>query len=361
MAPYPASERDAARLLVMSRDDGARRHATFRDLGRWLRPRSLLIVNDTRVIKARLRVRKASGGAIEILLVRRIEDEPAMTTAALAAPGAWHERWQALVKGLKGVRAGEPLDCGRGVSATLIERDAAGRATLRFSGMAGGSLVDALESVGEVPLPPYIVAARRDASGDARAAGPPIDDAQRYQTVFARSPGAVAAPTAGLHFTPVVLDGLRQAGHAIASVTLHVGPGTFRPVEGDDPASHVMDEEDFEVSDEAAMAIEAARREGRPIVAVGTTVVRVLETLARGGGVRAGRGATSLYILPGARFEIVTDLITNFHLPRSTLLMLVAAFAGKDAVLAAYREAIDRGYRFYSYGDAMFIRPGALP
>jgi S-adenosylmethionine:tRNA ribosyltransferase-isomerase len=190
---------------------------------------------------------------------------------------------------------------------------------------------------------------------------PSVDDSVRYQTVYARQPGAVAAPTAGLHFTDELLARIDADGHEVARITLHVGPGTFRPVTAIDPSQHKLDAERFEVSAGAAASIRRAREEGRPIVAVGTTVVRTLETLARRGPVEAAAGATDLLILPGERFGLVTDLITNFHLPKSSLLMLVSAFAGRERVLAAYHDAIERGYRFYSYGDAMFIRPGMPP
>ena len=213
-----------------------------------------------------------------------------------------------------------------------------------------------LDLVGEMPLPPYIEAARRRHRDYV-----PVDDRERYQTVFAREPGAVAAPTAGLHFTPGLLAEVRAAGHDIAHITLHVGPGTFRPVTTADPRRHQLDAERFTVGPAAAQAIRGAQAEGRPIVAVGTTVVRTLETLGRAGAIVATTGSTELLLLPGAEFRVVTDLITNFHLPKSSLLMLVAAFAGRERVLAAYREAVVRGYRFYSYGDAMFIRPKAQP
>ena len=188
-----------------------------------------------------------------------------------------------------------------------------------------------------------------------------MDDRVRYQTVYASSPGAVAAPTAGLHFTDDLLARIKAEGHDVVRITLHVGPGTFRPVTSEDPSQHQLDSERFEVSPETAATIRSAHEEGRPIVAVGTTVVRTLETLARRGPVQADSGATNLLILPGDEFRLVTDLITNFHLPKSSLLMLVSAFAGRQRVLSAYRDAIERGYHFYSYGDAMFIRPGILP
>jgi len=250
-----------------------------------------------------------------------------------------------------------------GVTARVLERLGDGRVRLRFEGLGGTTLMARLDEIGEVPLPPYIEAARKRESPDATTAAAADDDRERYQTVYAASPGAVAAPTAGLHFTPELLDGLVAAGHEIARLTLHVGPGTFRPVKTEQPAEHVMDQERYEIPEATARAVNAARASGRPVVAIGTTVVRALESAMRDGRgeVRAGRAATTLFLVPGAEFQVVTDLVTNFHLPRSTLLMLVAAFAGRERVLDAYRAAIDAGYRFYSYGDAMLItgRAGA--
>jgi S-adenosylmethionine:tRNA ribosyltransferase-isomerase len=217
-------------------------------------------------------------------------------------------------------------------------------------------LLARIDEIGTVPLPPYIEAARKERGTAVRAA----DDKIRYQTVYARQPGAVAAPTAGLHFTDDLLTRLEAAGHEIARITLHVGPGTFRPVTTPDIAQHRLDAERYEVSEAAAQSLRQAQAQGRPIVAVGTTVVRTLETLARLGPLAASCGSTRLLLVPGAEFRVVTDLVTNFHLPRSSLLMLVAAFAGRESVLDAYRDAIERGYRFYSYGDAMFIRPGSV-
>jgi S-adenosylmethionine:tRNA ribosyltransferase-isomerase len=358
---------------LLDRDTGATRHASFADLWRWLRPRSLLILNDTRVIAARLIGRKPTGGASEVLLVRPeprpgdgdLASQPAgggMAGAAgsgACAPVHWRETWQVLAKNLAGLSPGARLDFGPDLDAELLERGERGAASLRFLGRAAGDLTSLAERIGSVPLPPYIVSARRrDSAGRGGPSGDP-EDRSRYQTVYARTPGAVAAPTAGLHFTQALLDELRARGHDLAWLTLHVGPGTFRPVEVEDPASHVMDEERFIVPEETAAAIRAARADGRPIVAVGTTVVRTLEGLAAASGeIPPGHGATRLFVVPGFRFRVVTDLITNFHLPRSTLLMLVAAFAGRAPVLAAYAEAVAQGYRFYSYGDAMLIRPG---
>jgi S-adenosylmethionine:tRNA ribosyltransferase-isomerase len=344
IAATPAPNREDARLLVLDRGRGSRKHARFSDLLEYLPPRSLLVLNDTRVFPARLRGRKPSGGAFEFLLTRRVSIDNVGT-------GTFCETWEGLTRGLGSESAPRTLVLGAGVEVEIIERRGMGRALLRATG-PGESLLALLDEIGEVPLPPYIEAARR--RGGALAA---VDDRVRYQTVFADEPGAVAAPTAGLHFTPKLMDGLRGAGHELAFVTLHVGPGTFRPVEVADPSQHQMDAEHFRISRETAQTIARARAQGRPVVAVGTTVVRTLEASARAhdGAVVAGEGATDLFIVPGARFEVVTGLITNFHLPRSTLLMLVAAFAGRQPVLAAYAEAVQLGYRFYSYGDAMLI------
>ena len=347
IAAAPALNREHARLLVLDRGRGSRKHARFSDLIEHLPPRALLVLNDTRVFPARLRGRKPSGGAFEFLLTRRVSIDPAV-------PGRFCETWEGLTRGLGSFgsqSAPRTLALGAGVQIEIVDRRAMGRALLRATG-PGESLLALLDEIGEVPLPPYIEAARRR-GGES----PAVDDRARYQTVFADEPGAVAAPTAGLHFTPELLEALRAAGHEIAFVTLHVGPGTFRPVEVADPNQHQMDAEHFRISAQTAETIASARAQGRRVVAVGTTVVRTLEASARthDGAVVAGEGATDLFIVPGARFEVVTDLITNFHLPRSTLLMLVAAFAGREPVLAAYAEAVQLGYRFYSYGDAMLI------
>jgi len=343
----------------MARDAGAIRHAAFRELTRFLRPRSLLVLNDTRVIPARLRGRKPSGGAVETLLVRSLPAQAGEVGRGPAAP--WQEDWEVLGRGLAGLPQGTKLDFGPTLRAEVRAHGERGAATVRFEGCGSADMLAAAEQVGAVPLPPYIEAARR------RAGEPPSapEDKGRYQTVYARAPGAVAAPTAGLHFTERLLDEVRAAGHETVHITLHVGPGTFRPVGQTDPARHHIDPEPYEIAPEAATAVEAARAHGRPIVAVGTTVVRALETAAAAGAVVAGAGQTRLFIYPGFRpapeLRVVTDLVTNFHLPRSSLLMLVSAFAGRERVLAAYAEAVRGAYRFYSYGDAMFIRPGELP
>jgi S-adenosylmethionine:tRNA ribosyltransferase-isomerase len=356
VAATPSPTRDGSRLLVMRRDGSSPNdHAHFRDLAGFLPARCLLVLNDTRVLPARLRGKKATGGAFELLLTRVI-------SAGRVGDG-YREVWETLGRGLQTVPIGSILDLGRAdlpdlpLGATILERREEGRFLVALEGRGAPTLVAALDRLGELPLPPYIEAARREAW----PSRPAVDDRDRYQTVYARAPGAVAAPTAGLHFTPETLRALEALGHELAYVTLHVGPGTFRPVKTDDPRAHRLDEEHFTVSDETAEAIARARAQGRPVVAVGTTVVRTLEASARanGGRVVAGAGATDLYILPGDTFAVVDGLVTNFHLPQSTLLMLVCAFAGQERVLAAYREAVERGYRFYSYGDSMLILPRA--
>jgi S-adenosylmethionine:tRNA ribosyltransferase-isomerase len=363
IAAIPAHRRDESRLMVMPR--GGRtpcEDAHFHDLARFLPPRSLLVVNDTRVLAARLRARKPTGGAVALLLTRSISAGPADGRAAAGFAEAFDETWEALARGLGNAPVGFALDIdgpadAPSVRATLLKRAGDGRFVLRLEGTGAPSLASILDRIGEVPLPPYIEAARRERGASA------VNDRERYQTVYASAPGAVAAPTAGLHFTEARLAELRAGGHEIAAVTLHVGPGTFRPVKADDPREHRMDEERYAIPVETARAIARARAEGRPIVAVGTTVVRTLEAAARvhDGVVEPGPGATDLYLLPGDEFTVVTGLVTNFHLPRSTLLMLVCAFAGTAPVLRAYEEAVARGYRFYSYGDAMLIQPAGAP
>ena len=357
IAAYPAARRDASSLLVMDRwkGDGVT-ISNFSKIGDFLPPRSLLVLNDTRVFPARLRGSKATGAQIELLL-----------TGKVAAETHGIEEWEALARGLGRSRSGVEVAFPGGLRAVITARGERGGVRARLLAPAGETVTGLIERIGEVPLPPYIVAARAGhlpgggtapvASAGTPAAAP-IDDRERYQTVYARSSGAVAAPTAGLHFTEDLLAALGDAGHQVARVTLHVGPGTFRPVTVEDTSQHVMDSEWYTVPPETAAAIAEARGSGRAVVAVGTTVVRTLEAAARAGDgtVRAGEGRTNLFLEPGAVFHVVTDLITNFHLPRSTLLMLVSAFAGRERVLVAYGEAIRAGLRFYSYGDSMFIR-----
>jgi S-adenosylmethionine:tRNA ribosyltransferase-isomerase len=318
--PAPRGE---SRLLVLDRT-GPDRHARVRDLPRLLRPGDLLVLNDTRVIPARLYGRSSGGGRMEILLVERLGER----------------EWDALVKPGRRARPGARIELAEDFAAEVIEKWEDGRYRLRFP----EPIEPHLDRLGHIPLPPYIH--RPDTP----------EDRERYQTVYARRPGAVAAPTAGLHFTAELLEEIAAAGIEIARVTLHVGIGTFKPVSAERTEEHRMEIERYEIGEEAAGAVRNARQAGRRIVAVGTTVVRTLEGAARAGGgqVPAGEGATDLFITPGFRFQVVDALLTNFHLPRSTLLMLVSAFAGRERVLAAYAEAVREGYRFYSYGDAMF-------
>jgi len=350
IATHPTQARDASRLFILNKNDGGHNHCFFRELPRRLRPRSLLVLNDTRVIPARIFAHKPTGGRVEVFLVERVPSD------AVPAAGGFLEDWQVLLGGLGHAPPGTRLQLAAPIDAEVRERRARGAAVVRFSGQGQGGLLAGIESVGEMPLPPYIQAARRRHPTPTQ-----VDDRERYQTVYASKPGAVAAPTAGLHFTPELLAEIEAAGHEIVRITLHVGPGTFRPVTTSDPRRHRLDAERFVVGEAAAAALRRARAEGRPIAAVGTTVVRTLESLGRQGPIAATTGSTDLLLLPGDEFHVVTDLITNFHLPKSSLLMLVSAFAGRGRVLSAYREAIASGYRFYSYGDAMFIRPEGAP
>ncbi len=322
IAQEPAAERSAARLLVV--EASARRHATVAALPSLLRAGDLLVLNDTQVIPARVRGRRPTGGRLEVLFCEPLGDD----------------RWAVLVRG--GPRVGETIafDRGRG---EWVEDRGDGQWVLRLD--VGPSVHEWLAAVGEVPLPPYI----------RRSGGPTEEDRVRYQTVFARRPGAVAAPTAGLHFTPELLAALDARGIAHTFVTLHVGPGTFLPIRGDDLATFRMAPERFEIGAEAATVLARALAERRRVVAVGTTVVRALESAAAQGGVGAGAGSADLFIIPGHRFRVVGGLLTNFHLPRTPLLALVAAIAGWERLRAAYEEAVRERYRFYSYGDAMLV------
>jgi len=336
IAQEPASPRDASRLLVLDRAARAVVHRRFRDLPEELRAGDLLVLNDTKVIPARLHGTRPSGGRVEMLLV-----EP------LGEGGEGRLLWRALLRGGRRLAPGARLSFPGGLSAIAHARDGEGwQVELATASETLGAL---LEREGEVPLPPYI----RRADADRRSAA----DRVRYQTVYARVPGAVAAPTAGLHFTDELLAALSARGIERACLTLHVGPGTFAPVRADRVEEHRMHDERYVVPVAAAEAIARTRARGGRIVAVGTTVARALESRARDdGGVTPGEGRTALFIYPGFRFRVVDALVTNFHLPRSTLLMLVCALAGTEVVLDAYREAVRAGYRFYSYGDAMLVK-----
>ena len=330
IAQHPAGERASSRLLHLDGRSGAMHDLAFGDIVGLLDERDLLIVNDTRVVKARLRGRKDSGGEVEVL-VERILDA---------------HRVLAQVRASKSPQAGRKLLLPGGTVAEVIARSGEFY-ELRFE--SGERILQILEAHGETPLPPYITHA------------PDREDEERYQTVYASVPGAVAAPTAGLHFDDTLLARLRERGVAIASITLHVGAGTFQPVREDDLSRHVMHSEWYEIPAATAHAVREARRRGGRVVAVGTTALRALESAGANGGVREGAAETRLFILPGYRFKVVDRLVTNFHLPRSTLLMLVSAFAGFENIRRAYAHAIAARYRFFSYGDAMFLERADPP
>ncbi len=331
IARYPAARRSDSRLLALGRSSGQVRHMRFRDLPELMDSRDLLIVNDTRVFPARLRGRKPTGAAGEVLLLRP------------ADPGD-DRVWEALVRPGRKLKKGRTLVVGPELAVRILDACPDGRRIVRLETPL--AIGEALGEFGRVPLPPYL---ERDDE--------PLDR-ERYQTVYARSEGSVAAPTAGLHFTPELLAELEERGVRRASLTLHVGTATFRPVDAEDPSRHTMDAEWFDVPESAARAYRDCRLRGGRVWAVGTTVVRTLESVAEGRSeLRAGPGTTDLFIHPPYEFRAVDCLITNFHLPRSTLLMLVAAIAGLDRVREAYSQAIAAGYRFYSYGDAMAVVP----
>lgn len=333
LATRAAEPRDHARMFVLDRENGpaADRHLHVHDLPSLLQRGDLLVLNDTRVVPWRLRGRRATGGAVECLLVQ-----------------LQGEHGEAFVKPSKKLRQGDRLPMEDGaIDLTLLAPLGRGRWQVALRA-ANGTVAVALERCGRAPLPPYIP---RDGHEDVAA------DRARYQTVFARVPGAIAAPTAGLHFTNELLQRLQAGGIELAWVTLHVGEGTFAPLRTNVVAEHRMHAERYELPAATAAAIAATKARGGRVIAVGTTSCRTLETCARDDGtVEAGIGSSELFLHPGCRFHVVDGLLTNFHLPQSTLLMLVAAFAGRERVLAAYAEAVARGYRFYSFGDAMLIR-----
>jgi S-adenosylmethionine:tRNA ribosyltransferase-isomerase len=332
IAQHPAAERDRSRMMVVHRGDGTIAHRTFTDLPAYLRAGDVLVVNNTRVIPARVFGRKpGTGGRVEILLLEEVQ------------PGTW----DVLLHAARRPAPGSVVELGDGRAAAVILADEGGRTTIRIQ--SDRPWREVIEEIGLPPLPPYIK--RKDAAPEVTA-----EDRERYQTLFAERPGAVAAPTAGLHFTPSVLAAIEAKGVARAAVTLHVGVGTFRPVEAENVEDHEMAEERYEIGETAAGRIEAARRAGGRVVAVGSTTVRALETVAaEHGAVVSAAGRTRLFIRPPHAFQVTDALLTNFHLPRSTLLMMVSAFAGRELVLRAYAEAVRERYRFYSYGDCMLI------
>ncbi len=347
VAQEPLAERDASRLLVLDRATGALQHRGFAELPELLRAGDLLVTNRSRVFPARLLGRRTGGGRAEILLVRRRDDG---CWDAMLRPGR-RLREGMLVEIAPGFRARIEPSAARSAAsphpATAAGPDAPHGAenVLRVVRLESDALAldQALDRHGHAPLPPYI---RRDDR---------VSDRERYQTVYAREPGSVAAPTAGLHFTPELLARLDACGVERAELVLHVGPGTFRPVEAEDIRQHRVEGERYLVPQETAAAVDRARAQGRRVVAIGTTATRALETAFTAGRLQAGDGETALVIVPGHRFRAVDGLVTNFHLPGSSLLLLASAFAGRERLLAAYQEAIRSRYRFYSYGDAMLI------
>jgi len=323
IARAPLAKRDASRLLVV--DEDALTDGSICDLTALVKPGDVWVVNDTRVIPARLLGARPSGGKVELLLL-----EPTGET----------DVWLAWGKANKPLKSGDKIHLAEGFSAEILERDGK---EVRVRLLAD-DVMAAIEVNGHMPLPPYID--RPDTE----------EDKNRYQTVFANEPGAVAAPTAGLHLTETLMTKMEAAGARFVQVTLHVGPGTFQPVQVDSVHEHVMHEEAYHITEKAAETINRAKREGHRVVAVGTTSLRTLEAAAEGHDVKAGSGRTDIFIYPGYQFKIVEALLTNFHLPKSTLLMLVSALAGRERMMAAYEHAKVQKYRFYSYGDAMFVR-----
>lgn len=333
IAQEPPETRGGSRLLILNRGTGAIEHSWFTHLQRHLRAGDVLVVNNTKVFPARLLGRRVpSGGVVECLLVRQID----------------HQTWEALMHPGQKLKPGSHVVFEGGselLHGEVLGQHFHGRRTVRLWADSGAGLTEVIDSIGHIPLPPYI---KRDDRPS---------DRERYQTIYARDRGSIAAPTAGLHFTDDILTALAGRGVERIEVTLHVGYGTFKPMRDEALDKHVVDPERFIVSEHAAAALTRARKEGRRVVAVGTTTVRALESLTidDAGAVEASRGEAQLFIRPGHEFRLVDAMMTNFHLPRSSLLVLVAAFAGRERVLAAYRDAVARGYRFYSYGDAMFI------
>ncbi|HWX41198.1 MAG TPA: tRNA preQ1(34) S-adenosylmethionine ribosyltransferase-isomerase QueA [Blastocatellia bacterium] len=336
IAQHPVDQRDRSRLLFLDRSTAELADASFDQLPDFLRPGDLLVVNNTRVFRARLlgrRLRTGSEGStspgarVEVFLVRQIE--PLV--------------WEALVRPGRAMPAGALIEFAAGkLSAVVMERRDEGRRVIRFE--ASGDISSLIDSIGHTPLPPYIKRDQED-----------LLDSERYQTVYAKRSGAVAAPTAGLHFTPDLLARLRDRGVEIVEITLHVGYGTFQPVRASRVEDHRVEQENYFIEAEACRQLNSALAEGRRVIAVGTTTTRALESWALGPRAEAAGLETDLFIYPGFHFKVISGLITNFHLPRSSLLMLVSAFAGRENVLRAYRHAVERGYQFYSYGDAMLI------
>jgi len=335
IAQFPAERRDQSRLLVLDRQDGRLEHRVFEDVSHVLNARDLLVINDTRVVPARLAGTKDSGGRVELLILDPYKDPNS----------AQIEGYTCLIKASKKPQPGSVIHLADGVQAAVLGPVIHGQTQIRIN--TDAPLAEALERIGKVPLPPYV---------ERQGGEPTANDLTSYQTVYAQTPGAVAAPTAGLHFSEQLLQRLVNQGVSIVRITLHVGYGTFSPIRARDIRHHVMHHEFAEVGAETAENLEKARRDGHRIVAVGTTVVRTLEWVAREHGCLGPyRGLCNHYIYPGYQFRVVGAMLTNFHLPKSSLLLLVMAFAGRDRIRDAYAEAIRDRYRFFSYGDAMLI------
>lgn len=349
IAQKPIPQRDQSRLLVVKRQEKAWEHRIFADLPEYLNPGDLLIINDTKVLPVRLHGRKESGGKIEILLVKEVKNgdkKAALGEYTRAVLDKWPNLWQCLVKGSHKIRENTPIFFNEEIQGVLLRPLSTSLWLIGFP--EGVDIKKRLVEVGFPPLPPYI-----KRNGDSRRKA---EDLIRYQTVYAQKEGSIAAPTAGLHFTLELLERIKNKGVLVLPITLHVGLGTFLPVKKEEVENYHLPAESFVIPDSTAAAINKARRSKQRIIAVGTTVTRALESsLMENGEIKAGPGETDLFIIPGYKFRIINCLITNFHLPRSTLLMLVYAFGGKEFIREAYAEAIKEKYRFYSYGDAMFI------
>ena len=322
IAKYPVIPRDSCKLMVLDRENNSIEHRIFRNIKDYIEEGDLLVLNDTKVIPARLKGRKETGAKIEVFLLKPLNEN----------------LWEVLIKNIKRLKPGQKIIFGDDFYATLLEKYTEGKAVVK---LYGENIKELINKYGHVPLPPYIE--REDEE----------EDKNLYQTVFAKKEGAVASPTAGLHFTKELIEELERKGVKKSFCTLHVGLGTFKPIQTEDITKHKMHQEYFHIPDETLKSIEETKKRGKKVIAVGTTVVRTLETYAKTG---KKEGFSDIFIYPPYKFKIVDALITNFHLPKSTLLLLVSAFAGKDFIFEAYNEAIKSRYRFFSYGDAMFIK-----
>lgn len=338
IAQEPLARRDASRMMFVDRKAGTWKDDHFSNFVEYLQPGDTLIINNTKVFPARLLGTKTTAAKIELFLIREIELQV----------------WEALARPMRRLKVGDRINFGTRLSAEIVEKTDDGRCIVSFK--ADGDFEEILDSVGKTPLPPYI---KRRVGGDARGAEGEIresgGDRERYQTTYARTRGAIAAPTAGLHFTPEVLDKIRGRGVQIVEITLHVGYGTFEPVRVEDLSQHSVMPEFYEISAESADAVNTAKQSGSRIIAVGTTTTRALESAFKEGVLVAGKRQAELTIVPGYEFKVVNGLLTNFHLPKSSLLVLVSTFAGHRLIMDAYAHAVDSGYRFYSYGDCMLI------